>query len=142
MNSLRRRLRVWAAAWLLIQVASLSAFLPGDCCAAHASKAGAAKAHCDRPVKAAQCPMRAVDGAPCTMHADEHHQPAESMPQCSMRGACGGPAAALVVLLSNHGVLTASFAVSPDPTAGLVTDARRENLTGRLASPEPPPPRA
>jgi hypothetical protein len=124
MTAFRRRLRVSAAAWLLIQVVSLSAFIPADCCAAHSSNAGAAKAH-------------------CPMHADEHHhQPAESTTQCSMRGTCGGPVAALVVLLSNHGVLTAPFALSPEANAGLVTDARRENLTRRLASPEPPPPRA
>jgi hypothetical protein len=50
--------------------------------------------------------------------------------------------AALVSLLSNHGVLTDSFAVWPDLQARHVGTQIRERLISGLASPDPPPPRA
>jgi hypothetical protein len=37
MSSIRRRLGAWSIAWLLCQVASLSALVPQECCAAHST---------------------------------------------------------------------------------------------------------
>jgi hypothetical protein len=50
--------------------------------------------------------------------------------------------AALVPLLSNHGVLTDSFAVWPDLHARYGAASTHESLISRLTSPDPPPPRA
>jgi hypothetical protein len=41
MIAIRRRVRAVAFAWLLCQVASLSAFVPEQCCIAHAAEAAA-----------------------------------------------------------------------------------------------------
>jgi hypothetical protein len=50
--------------------------------------------------------------------------------------------AALSALLSNHGVLTDSFAIPPNFQVGLAAIQIPENLITRLAPPESPPPRA
>jgi hypothetical protein len=41
MIAIRRRVRAVAFAWLLCQVASLSAFVPEACCISHAAEAAA-----------------------------------------------------------------------------------------------------
>jgi hypothetical protein len=87
--------------------------------------------------------MPAADGTPCPMHRGGHHDAAEKpgVP-CSMRGTCDGPIAALLALLSNYGVPTDSFDILPDLHAGSAAAQTHENLVIRLASPDPPPPRA
>jgi hypothetical protein len=80
------------------------------------------------------------------MHAarpscDSAKESTEPDRNCAMRGTCDGPTA-LATLLSNHGVLTESFELSPDRRTTSPAVTLRENLTGRLASPDPPPPRA
>jgi hypothetical protein len=142
MTTIRRRFRFWVPAWLFFQVASLSAFVPKDCCAAH-RPAAIDKASCHENTAATHCPKRAADGTPCPMHARGHHDAGQqSSDRCSMRGTCEGPMAALFALLSNHGVLADSFEMSPDLHAGSAAIHTRENLISRLASPDPPPPRA
>jgi hypothetical protein len=142
MTTIRRHMRLWAAAWLVFQVASLSALVPRDCCAAHRPSAATAPG-CHEDTAATQCPMRAQDGTPCPMHRGDHHDAGEQPAgKCSMRGTCDGPMAALFALLSIHGVLTSSFEVLPDLQPGLAVVRARESLTSRLASPDPPPPRA
>jgi hypothetical protein len=150
MAALRQQLRLWAAAWLVFQVATLSAFVPRDCCTAH--RPAAITPH-TQDHTATDCPMRAVDGAACPMHRgnqtghhaehsnhDNHEQPPGS--PCSMRGTCDGPMAAMLALLSNHGVLTESIVVSPDDQSTPIPASTRESLVCRLASPDPPPPRS
>ena len=152
MAFIRRRLRLAVTAWLVVQVALLSALVPRDCCAAHqAASQNERSCHEEKPAE--YCPMRGADGTPCPMHRggragpDEHaadHNPSDREPasQCSIRGTCSGPGAALFALLSNHGVLPDAFEVFPDFDAhatGIRADA---SLIGRLASPDPPPPRS
>ncbi len=77
------------------------------------------------------------------MHGGNHSGADDrSAHKCSMRGTCDGPMAALTALLSNHGVLSDSFSMLPDLHATGIAAPSRENLIGRLASPDPPPPRA
>jgi len=141
MNSFRRRLRLWVAAWLVFQAASLSAFVPLDCCAAHRA-AASGKPGCHETPPAVECPMQAADGAMCPMHSG-HHADTGMTPdeECSMRGTCGGPMAALSALLSNQGVLPDPFAVLPDSCASTAAAPARENLMIHRRSPDPPPPR-
>lgn len=113
MKAIRRRLRLWVAAWLVVQAASLSAFVPRDCCAAH---------------------------RPASHQAPSCHESAPA-PHCSMRGECDGPMAALVTVLSNIGVLPAALTVSPDLHASPVRVRPLERLLSRLAPPDSPPPR-
>ena len=50
--------------------------------------------------------------------------------------------AAMLALLANHGILTDASVIAPDNQPGLITAFARESLVSRLASPDPPPPRA
>ena len=128
---------------MVFQVASLSALVPRDCCAAHRPAANDKEQSCHKSTAATHCPMRAADGTPCPMHRGGRNDAGEKpTDKCSIRGTCNGPMAALFALLSNHGVLTDSFAMLPDVRASYVAAHTRENLISRLASPDPPPPRA
>jgi hypothetical protein len=144
MGFLRRRLGLWVAATLVFQVASLSALVPRDCCAAHGS-ASKVKAPCHEEPAASHCPLgtRDAETAACPMHGSSH-QEAEQGPgsSCSMRGACDGPMAALFALLSNYGVLTDSYEMRPATDAPIVVVVAREYPIARHAPPDPPPPRA
>jgi hypothetical protein len=120
MTSIRRRLRLWVTAWLVVQAASLSALVPHDCCLAH------------RPAETVKPPT-------CHEKAAAEQVP---VPKCSMRENCAGPLAVLLQLLSNHGVLTASLEASPDLTIATLPLAARENVITQLSSPDPPPPKA
>ena len=62
--------------------------------------------------------------------------------ECTMRGTCGGPLAALLVLLSNQTILTRTTATTPAFDAQQMTLGIHERVTARLDSPDPPPPRA
>ena len=143
MQSIRRSLRLWVAIWLVVQMASLSALVPRDCCAAHSSAARAARPGCHEQVAATQCPMRAADGKTCPMHRGGHSEAAETAPDsCAIRGTCSGPMAALVAQLSNYGVLPAALQVLPDLHPGAVTIRSDEHLLSRFTPPDSPPPRA
>ena len=142
MTTIRRRLRFWVAAWLVFQVASLSALVPRACCVPYRPAASDKEPTCHENSAASHCPIRAADGAPCPMHQGGQHD-AEDNPseRCSMRATCDGPVAALFALLSNYGVLRDSILLLPDVHTGSVTFQTRENLTTRLAPPDSPPPR-
>jgi hypothetical protein len=143
MAALRRRLRLFAAAWIVLQATSLSAFVLLDACPTHLQATTAQEPSCHTKAAPAPCPMRAADGLPCPMHRGTVHDSDQtSRDVCSMRGTCDPPVAALVALLANHGVLTESSATLPDlPQSSASSDAD-EHLIGRLAPPESPPPRA
>ena len=111
---IRRRLRLWVGAWLVAQVASMSAFVPADCCLAHSRAAHATEQRCH-----------------------------ESVPQqqCALRGTCAGPVAALVTLLSNVGVPSLSYGIAPEVRVSVIGASPVENLISAAVSPDPPPPR-
>jgi hypothetical protein len=88
--------------------------------------------------------MRGADGTPCPMHrggdSGDTREPANP---CVMRGTCDGPMAAMVALLSQCGVLANAFSMTlPDLHPRSAITHGGENPLSRLASPEPPPPRA
>jgi hypothetical protein len=142
MTTIRRRLRFWVAAWLVFQVASLSALVPRACCVPYRAAATDQEPNCHGNSAASHCPMRAAGGPPCPMHKSGHHD-AEEKPddRCSMRATCDGPVAAMFALLSNYGVLSDSFLIAPDVHRASVSLQTRENLISRLAPPDSPPPR-
>ena len=133
MTALRQRLRAVAFAWLLCQVASLSAFLPGECCKAHAAEA-AAKA------KAASChestPVVPKDGDACPMHHGT-----KSHNCCTISNACDGPGQQLTTLFAYVGVVqtprTASIAL--ESTAAFIPESAP--LLYHLSIPDAPPPK-
>ena len=152
MRSLRRRLHGWVMAWMAFQVVSLSALVPRDCCEAHAHKSTASSPH-HETVEGAHCPMRAADGKPCPMHGEaaSHHdhgtvpEQSQATPtdeDCAMRGSCDGPTAGFIALLSHAGVLTESTSLPVDLDMRPTVVRVGEQVVSRLASPDPPPPRA
>jgi hypothetical protein len=107
--------------------------------------------HAGEEAASTDCPMAEADGDACPMHRDQtsHHsehashgdrdKPSDS--DCSMRGTCNGPMAAMFAFLSNHGILTDAVVIATEQHRGPVPALTRESLASRLASPDPPPPR-
>jgi hypothetical protein len=139
MRTIRGRLRLWVSAWLVCQVASLSALVPRECCAAH--RTVASKPGCHEMAEVPHCPMPAADGTQCPMHraGHAHEQPADG---CAMRGMCDGPLAAFSASLWNHGVLTDPFEAQHHRHAFPAILQTGGNPISRLPSLDPPPPRA
>jgi hypothetical protein len=138
----RRHLRVWVAAWLVFQVATLSAFVPRDCCEGHRPAAERSET-CHEPPPPAHCATAGDEGTSCPMHG--HHQQAaddQTVPQCTMRGSCDGPMAMLATVLSNNGILTRTFAFLPAADSSRLAASTGERLSSQLLPPDAPPPRA
>jgi hypothetical protein len=146
MRIFRRRLRVLATVWLVVQAGWVAALVPRDCCAAHRPTTVKTRGNCHESAAATHhCPMPAADGAPCPMHRgqsgpSQQHQ--SSTNDCTLRGTCDGPMAALFALLSAHGVLAESASAIPNIGVASVSTPAREDIISRLESPDPPPPRA
>jgi len=86
--------------------------------------------------------MRAADGTSCPMHRGGHSGSDErSTNDCSLRGNCTGPMAAMLAQLSNHGVLVATFDLQPDLRAAASGAVAHEHLITRRSPPDSPPPR-
>lgn len=135
MGLIRRHIRLWTIVWALGQLAMVTGLLPQDCCAAHGSDHVAA-GHCGTAARGDQCPMRAADGTPCPMHRENRAR------DCSIRGTCAAPAAALLVVLSQHAVLPAFVTLPAD--AGIAAEPMPPQSSVGLGGtrPDVPPPRA
>jgi hypothetical protein len=147
-------LRIVAAIWVMVQMAWLPALLQRDCCAAHHAEAP----RCHASVSSTHCPMQDSNGTPCPMHraaaerkAAEHGvhaghrdpaRPAAPGTDCRLRGTCNGPMAALLSLLSSHGVLSPSFSMAPESAVTLAAPVTEANPLSQLQPPNAPPPRA
>jgi hypothetical protein len=153
MASVRRRLRVLAMTWLVLQATWVTALVPRDCCAAHrpVSRSEQGAHHSG---SAAQCPMPGSDGTPCPMHrgkadhrqhhastGEHHHQTPTAPRECSLRGACDGPMAALLAFQSSQGILPASTGVRSGVESRSVATVFLHHLVGLFQPPDPPPPR-
>ena len=135
----RTYLRRTAAAWIAVQAVLLLSLVPRDCCASHRP---APAARCHQTAAARQCPMRAANGTPCPMHRDSDGPSGQRTDDCSIRGTCGGPMAALLTRLSQPTILTDSAAVAQDTDhTGDVLTTHRTGAS-RLDPPDSPPPRA
>src|SRR4026208_1008757 len=135
MSAIRRRIHVIAFAWLFCQVASLSAFVPGECCKSHAAQteAKAKQAACHE-----SAPVVPKDGDACPMH----HGQKQSHNCCTMSNGCDGPGQQLTTLFAYVGVLESpqSSPVVVDPTAAHI--APSAPLLYPLAIPDAPPPKS
>jgi len=146
MTLFRRRLRLFAAAWLIFQATSLSALVPRACCLAHDAHlaAEAAAATSDEQAADSHCAKPSESATATSPHAAHHHTapPAESKRhECAIRGTCGGPAAALFSVISTEGVLVSSVSAPADfPPAG-ATLLPHGQLIRQFETPDSPPPR-
>ena len=145
MASIRRRLRLLAAVWLILHAVSLPAIAARNCCAMHRSESARTEAepscHKTATVTARTCPMPAADGTPCPMHQGDRAS-RETRDRCVMRGTCDGPMAALFPSLGPLGILPDAAALASDNHADSTATQTRENLIRRLTPPDTPPPRA
>lgn len=143
----RSRLRMVAAAWLLCQAVSLSAFMPDDCCALHtaiAAEKAAASAPCHtaeqapdaEPAPDAACPMQHHGDATCPLH----QRPTGDC--CAMSNGCDGPNRPLANLFSFIGVLDAPSVSLGAPASAPASVVPPAPLLCRLAGPTAPPPKA
>ncbi len=147
MSVFRSRVRLVAVAWLLCQAASLSAFMPEDCCAMHTAvvaEESAKSEPCHETEKAPEpepkpgdaCPMQHGDGAACPMHGSATDD------CCGMSNGCDGPNRPLANLFSFAAVLDAPVASMSAPESSPASIDRPAPLLGRLVSPDAPPPKA
>ncbi len=134
MTAIRRRVRAVAFAWLLCQVASLSAFVPEACCIAHTAEAEAkaTEAECHE----AAAPQEPEDGAMCPMHHGR-----TSGDGCTIGTACDGPGTQLLRLFSYNSTIDEPFASPAVLESTLAFVAPAPPLLHRLALPDAPPPR-
>ena len=133
MNAIRRRIRVVTLAWLLCQVASLSAFVPEQCCVSHAAEA-AAKEKADPCHEAA--PPSPKEGDACPMHHGSN-----SHDCCKISNACDGPGSHLLTLFANVGVLESPATSMVTLESSAIALPPSAPLLARLASPDAPPPK-
>ena len=136
-----------AIAWLLCQVASLSAFMPEDCCATHtaisAAKHAAETPECHEteaapapePEPGAACPMHQESGAACPMHGS----PTDEC--CGISNGCDGPNRPLAHLFSFVGIFDAPTLSVNAPASSPASAQLPSPLLHRLVSPDAPPPK-
>ena len=140
------RIRVVALFWLLGQVGTLAAFVPENCCIAHAeervAKAKQEACHDTEPAEPEPgdaCPMKHGhhgDGAACPMHNSK------SADCCVMSNACNGPGQHLTTLFAYIATIerpaTTDTLLAATP---LVLPSAPPSIH-RPASPDAPPPKA
>jgi len=144
MTALRHHLRTLVLVWLTCQAAVLSAFVPTGCCPERSAAASSVE---DCQGADGLCPMHQTmheDAAAsttetqidCPMHAGQ-----TTPVPCVMRGLCGGPAAAISMLLPAFALPEQSFTLD-NPVS---TTERVIAMHGALAVPlqtDTPPPRS
>lgn len=141
MTALRRRIRLVAFAWLFCQAASLSAFVPDECCKTHAAEASA-KAQ-EANAKEMPChesaPAAPQEGEACPMH---HGQGQPSHACCTISNGCNGPGQQLTTLFANVGIVQSPHS----PAIVLHSEAAAipapSPLLYHLSIPDSPPPKA
>ncbi len=133
MAALRQRVRIIAIAWLVCQVATLSAFVPDQCCASHAAEA-AVKAHAPCHESA---PAPPKNGDACPMH---HGSRAHDC--CAMKNSCNGPGLSLTTLFAFVGVLEKPVQSSIDLVSSVAFTPAPPTPRFRLSLPDAPPPKA
>src|SRR5688500_1028994 len=142
-QAIRTRVRAVALAWLLCQAASLTAFVPENCCISHVEEQ-AAKATQDachetepaQPEPGDACPMQHGDGGACPMHSSK------SSDRCAMSNACDGPGAQLLTLFAYIGATEPPVTTAIDLSSTPAFVRAFTSPLFRISSPDAPPPKA
>jgi len=137
MTAIRRYVRAVAMTWLLCQAASLSAFVPEQCCVSHAAEAVAKEQTSSEACHEAP-PAEPKEGDACPMHQGGQ----KSHDCCVMTNACDGPGTHLTRLLAFVALPEApqSAPITLEASAIIVTPAPPPLV--RISSPDAPPPKA
>ena len=146
MKAIRNRVRAVGLAWLLCQVASLSAFMPENCCISHAEERAAKEkqekqeaCHETEPVAPQTgdaCPMQHGDGAACPMHGSK------SADCCAMTNACDGPGTNLMSLFAYLGAIERPVSTAIDLDSAPAFISASTSPLFRVTRPDAPPPKA
>lgn len=140
MTAFRGRVRAVAIIWLLCQVASLSAFVPGECCKAHAAEAAAKQKSASCHEAAASAPdhheSAPAEGDACPLHSGKSHD------CCKMTNSCAGPGLQLTTLFALVGVLEAPQSTTHELLVTRAAAHPQPPLLSSLLSQDAPPPKA
>ncbi len=137
MNAIRRYVRAVAMTWLLCQAASLSAFIPEQCCASHAAEVAAKAKAAAETCHDAPAP-KPKEGDTCPMHRGTQQR---SHDCCVMTNACAGPGTHLLSLFALIGTL------EPPAASSIVLDSEAAfvpapaPLRRHPSLPDAPPPK-
>jgi hypothetical protein len=132
MKRFRQFARVIATVWLVCQAASVAAFVPGSCCAAHAVEAAAKPEACHETEPAPE------PGAACPMHHGDH---SESDTCCAMTNACDSPSSPLAQLFAFVGLLEAPDSAFTLQSSAAPPAGPSARPLYRLVRPDAPPPK-
>jgi len=130
---LRHHLRSLALVWLVCQMLSLTTLLGADCCPDHhlaASDDVQCAGHAD-----GLCPMAAMGGAECPMHAPG----GLATDRCVIRGLCDAPATALSTLIPLPGILPPLTGATALDTVSPLWLAPAMALSAAVSHDTPPP---
>lgn len=133
MGAIRRRIRAVTLAWLLCQVASLSAFVPEQCCVTHAAQE-AAKAKAEACHE--EAPPAPKEGDACPMHHESKGHDC-----CTISNACDGPGSHLLTLFANVGMLESPVSSPVTLESTGIAPAPSAPPSYRIVSPDAPPPK-
>ncbi len=148
MQKVRNHVRAVALIWLLGQVASLSAFVPENCCVSHVEEQAAKAAQDDchesepapkpepKPQPGDACPMQHDTGAACPMHSTP------STDRCVMTNACDGPGTNLISLFAFLGAIERPVATAVTLESSPAFVPPSDTPTFRFTTPDAPPPKA
>jgi hypothetical protein len=143
MQPIRTRARMVALVWLMCQAATLAAFVPENCCVAHAEERAAKEkaeachdAEPPAPKPGDACPMSHAEDDACPMHSSR------SANCCAMSNACDGPGQHLTTLFVY--MATVERPVTTDILRNSVSTALPavSPLINHSSTPDAPPPRA
>lgn len=133
MRAIRTRVRAVALVWLLCQAATVAAFVPGDCCIAHASEREARE-------KQEAChetePVEPKPGDACPMH----HSKSDDC--CVMTTACHGPGQQLTTLFAYFTTLERAISADTLLAATALVLPSAPPPRHRPVTPDAPPPKA
>jgi hypothetical protein len=146
MQAIRTRIRMVALLWLLGQVGTLAAFVPENCCIAHANERAAKETQeaCHEtepaePEPGDACPMQHghhSEGAACPMHDSK------SANCCVMSNACDGPGQHLTTLFSYMATVDRPLSAETLLDSTLSVHFAASPRIHRPTTPDAPPPKA
>lgn len=138
MSAMRRYARAVAMTWLLCQVASLSAFVPEQCCVSHAAEEAARAVKVGSEACHETPAPEPKDGDACPMH---HGRP-RSHDCCVITNACDGPGTHLLTLFAFNGPPEPPSSSSVVLESVAATASPAPPLLYQLSIPDAPPPKA
>jgi hypothetical protein len=126
--------RVIALLWLLGQAASLSAFVPANCCESHIEERAAKdqQEHCHESAPAPE----PEPGDACPMHSGGAED------RCVLTNVCEGPNAQLLSLFAYLGAIERPLVSEVTLTSGTAVISSSTPPLFRFTSPDAPPPKA